>query len=671
MEDSRSYVCPELCSHDDFLTVEKCVHDLFSEQAKLNPDKIAVKINNQWITYFELNKKSDYLAHLLRSECNTLTPRVGLLINRSIDLIVAVIAIMKAGGVCVPLDASYPENRLLFMAKDAGLNYLLTTKNISLYPSLRNIEDNTKILYLDDVNFETINTELNIQESLVSLDQLIYILYTSGSTGNPKGVAMPHRTLSNLIRWHLLNFDIKKGSRTLQFSPISFDVAFQEIFSTLCSGQTLVLVSDDIRQDPCALFELIKNEEISQLFLPAVALQQFAKVAKRHKPLEKLSTIFTAGEQLKITADIEMLFETLPEACLYNHYGPTETHVVTSFRLSKDIIQCPSLPPIGTPILNVKTYILDENLKIVQFGSIGELHIGGDCLAKGYINLPELTKERFIPSPFGDGKLYKTGDLACYQADGCIRFLGRADRQVKIRGFRIELGEVEVALLCNENINECVVVERESEVGHKELLAYIALPSESQVKFDIFKRGDFGYKIAPKKLFLVLQTHLNNTLPNYMLPSLFIIIDKIPLTPSGKVDQTALPIPSVISISSLAEHVKTAKITLVEKITTVWEEILQVRPIENHENFFDLGGNSLLLETLNVVLSKVFDWEIPIIILFNNPSIQTLVTYLEGSNIAKPINENISSRITLLKSQSTKLRANIRKLSNARNNEND
>jgi len=672
VENFRNHSGLDLSSKSDLILDEKCVHDIFAHQAKLNPENIAVTINEKCITYFELNKKADYLAYLLRSENLNLTPIVGIAIDRSIDLIVAVLAVLKAGGVCVPLDTSYPEKRLCFMAKDAGVNILLTTKKIvELYPYLNSLEKDNILFYLDAINFHTNTPNLSIQENFSSLDHLIYILYTSGSTGIPKGVAMPHRALSNLIRWHLINFDNEKPSNTLQFSPISFDVSFQEIFSTLCSGQTLVLVSEETRKDPYALFELIKSENISQLFLPAVALQQFAKVAKMHEPLKALKTVFTAGEQLKITPDIELLFENTPEAYLYNHYGPTETHVVTSHRLAKENIPWPKLPPIGVPILNVETYILDKNRNLVQAGSMGELYIGGDCLAKGYHHLPELTKERFVSNPFGVGLLYKTGDLVCSHADGVISFLGRIDRQVKIRGFRIELGEIEVALIRNKNIEECVVVDGDTGNGHKELIAYIVLTSEFENKLNIFKRGDFGYKIAPKAVFVEFINHLNKILPSYMFPSSFIIIDKLPLTPSGKVDYGSLPLPPLLNINSLIDFVKMSQNTLEEKITIIWEEILQIRPIANNENFFDLGGNSLLLETVNVVLSKVFDYEFSIIVFFNHPTIQSLVTSINGNQNVMSYRETKITRSSVLNSKPISLRRNLRKRSQARNSEDE
>nr|WP_081431391.1 non-ribosomal peptide synthetase [Moorena bouillonii] len=458
----------------------RCIPQLFEAQVERTPDAVAVVFADQQLTYRALNAKANQLAHHLQSLGVEPEVLVGICVERSVEMVVGLLAILKAGGAYVPLDPAYPPERLAYMLDHSQASVLLTQSQlVSQLP-----KHQASVICLD-TDWEIISTqkEQNPTSSL-TLDNLAYIIYTSGSTGKPKGVAMPHRSLVNLIKWQLEHTVVANDSKTLQFAPISFDVSFQEIFSTWCVGGTLVLISEDVRRDPVFLLNLLAEQEVARLFLPFVALQQIAEVAETFGIFPaSLGEVITAGEQLQITPAIANLFEKLNDCTLHNHYGPSETHVVTSFTLKGSPSSWPALPAIGRPIANTEIYLLDQSLKPVPAGVEGELYIGGVCLGRGYLNRPEITAQRFIANPFNKVKtdsdrLYKTGDLAQYLPDGNIQFLVRLDDQVKIRGYRIELGEIEVLLSQHPNLKQAVVLAREDNQD-KRLVAYL-VPGESE-----------------------------------------------------------------------------------------------------------------------------------------------------------------------------------------------
>ncbi|NEP14919.1 MAG: amino acid adenylation domain-containing protein, partial [Symploca sp. SIO2C1] len=459
----------------------QCIQELFEAQVEKTPDAVAVVFGEQQLTYSQLNSKANQLAHYLQKlgvEPDTL---VGICVERSVEMLVGLLAILKAGGAYVPLDSSYPSERLAYMLSDARISVLLTQQSlVTLLP-----EHQAEIVCLDS-DWSTIaqfSTELLSSE--VKPSNLGYIIYTSGSTGKPKGVAMSQRALVNLIRWQQQEAIFGQGATTLQFAPISFDVSFQEIFSTWCSGGSLVLVSQEVRREPLALMQLLADNKVHRLFLPFVALQQLAAVAPQCPTLPQLREIVTAGEQLQVTPDLVELSNRLPNCRVQNQYGPSESHVVSAYTLPRAAASWPKLPPIGRPIANTQLYILSRELQPVPIGVIGELYIGGVALADGYLNRPELTADKFIANPFDKeskkqkSKLYKTGDWARYLPDGNIEFLGRIDNQVKIRGYRIETGEVEATLNQHPTVKETVVVAREDNPGDKRLVAYLVSETES------------------------------------------------------------------------------------------------------------------------------------------------------------------------------------------------
>ncbi|MFC2145777.1 amino acid adenylation domain-containing protein [Acidobacteriota bacterium] len=493
------------------------------------------------------------------------------------------------------------------LKKIAGLAFIPR-----LYAKVEELKTNSReVLFLDRNNWKHSPGERNYNYPvwINHPKDLAYVLYTSGSTGKPKGVSLTHRALSNLIQWQLQAKMHSKGAVTLQFTSFCFDVSFQEIFSTICSGGELIVLSKEMKRDFAAWLSLIKDRNIQRLFLPFTVLQQFSVAAEGSEYLlSGLREIITAGEQLQITPALARLMKQLKNCTLHNHYGPTETHVVTSFTLRDALDEWPTFPPIGKPITNTKIHILDQCFKMVPPGVAGELCVSGTAVARGYLNRPELTFEKFIPDPYWiDQRFYRTGDLAGWLADGNIQFLGRLDNQVKIRGFRIELGEIENELLNHEKIKEAAVTAKKNQKGENYLCAYII----SEVD------------IPESELRSLLLMHL----PEHMVPLYFVRLDKLPLTTSGKVDRRSLPEPEPNEGKYLAPRNE-----IEEKLVEIWSEVLGIEKekIGIDSNFFELGGQSL---NLTVILSKIhkeFNVKISWLEMFKTPKIRELVAYIKG-----------------------------------------
>ena len=586
-----------------------CIHQLFEAQVERTSDATVVIFGDKQLTYRELNTKANQLAHYLRKCGVGPEVLVGIYVERSPEMVIGVLGILKAGGAYVPLDPSYPKERLVFMLEDTCVAVLLTQERLlEVLP-----EHGTEVVCLDS-DWEAITQES--EENPIngaSAENLAYVLYTSGSTGKPKGVAMSHRSLCNLIWWQLSS-KLPSGAKTLQFASLSFDVSFQEIFSTWCSGGTLVLISEELRRDAVGLLGYLTDKSVERLFLPFIALQQLAEVADGQGPIPtSLREIITAGEQLQITRPIVSLFSKLTDCTLHNQYGPTESHVVTAFTLTGSPSGWPALPPIGRPIANTQIYLLDRNLQPVPVGVSGELYIGGDSLARGYLNRPELTAEKFISNPFSDEAgthLYKTGDLARYLPDGNIEFLGRLDHQVKIRGFRIELGEIEAVLSQHLAVQETVVIVREDTPSDKRLVAYLVIKQE------------------PFPTINELRSFLKEKLPDYMVPSAFMFLDALPLTPNGKVDRQALPAPD--RVRPELESTFVAPRTPVEEVLAgIWAKVLGLEQVGIHDNFFELGGHSLLATQVISRLRDAFQVELPLRSLFEVPTVADLAERVE------------------------------------------
>lgn len=471
------------------------------------------------------------------------------------------------------------------------------------------------VLFLDNCIIDDFRERNNNPGRINHPKDLAYVLYTSGSTGKPKGVGMTHQSLSNLIRWQLQDELHSQGLGTLQFASFCFDVSFQEIFSTLCSGGELMMLSKKMKRDIASWVSLIKKKRIQRLFLPFTVLQQFSLVAEgSERFLSSLREIITAGEQLQITSSLANLMKTLKKCTLHNHYGPTETHVVTSFSLKDTVNHWPVFPPIGKPISHTKIRIFDPSLQLVPIGVAGELCIAGIAVARGYLNRPEQTLKKFIYDPHcPDEHLYHTGDLACWLPDGNIKFLQRLDNQTKIRGFRIEVGEIENQLLNHDKISEAVVVAKKDKKGENYLCAYII--SDTEIP-------------AAEMVSLLLKR-----LPEYMVPSYFVRLDRLPLTSSGKINRKEL--------SRLNREVKGTYVSpqneIEEKLAEVWADVLGIDKglISRDSTFFELGGHSLRATIVSTKVHKEFDVKIPVVELFEMPTIKELAQYIRHAAKAK------------------------------------
>ena len=595
-----------------------CVHQLFERQVQITPDAAALVFENEKLSYHILNERANQLAHFLRKQNVRPETRVGICLPRSPEMLIALLAVLKAGGAYVPLDPAYPAERLAFMLTDSAAPVLLTTTE--LQKALP--QTVAQVVCLDAIEMERAQESAENLDGLAKSENLAYVLYTSGSTGKPKGVAMPHRPLVNLISWQVQQDALSVGSPTLQFTPIHFDVSFQEIFATLCSGGRLALITRELQRDALALLRFMMEEKIERIFLPYVALQNLAQAVEFGGALPAhLREIVTAGEALQITPQIRRLMQSLPACRLHNHYGPTETHVVTAHTLTGSPEDWPVLPPIGRPLPNVKVYLLDRNLNPVPLGVSGELYLSGGCLSNGYLNNPALTAERFFDADSSlsahHSSLYKTGDLARYLPNGDLQFLGRADEQVKIRGHRVEPGEIETALLANSNVREAAVMALETG-GEKRLAAYVA--------------GEDSHALSPAEL----RRYLQNLLPEYMIPSAFVRMDELPKTSSGKIARRSLPAPESVPSKSIAPFVSPQS-EIERKIADVWRHVLQLDSVGVHDNFFDIGGHSLRIAQVQAHLQKVLEREISVVALFQYPTIRALADALrEDSAPDKP-----------------------------------
>jgi amino acid adenylation domain-containing protein len=595
---------------------EQLCQQLFEIAASGNAEATAVIYGEHSITYKELDERANMLAVALINKAPD-EDIIGISTTRSIDMIISLIAIIKAGKAYLPLDPTYPQQRLKQIIIDSAIKYCIADKDSTVF---------FKTLGLTPFKH---NAPTEPTNSITRQNQNVYVLYTSGSTGTPKGVYMTHKAMVNLIKWQQSQSAAKTGTKTLQFAPLTFDVSFQEIFTTLTTGATLVLIDDDLRLDPANLLKHIDKHKIDRIFLPFVALQFLAEAATSTEYFpQSLQEVMTAGEQLKITPQIKEFFNKLNGCKLFNQYGPTECHVVTQLELVDHVNEWPLLPNIGTPIWNTNIYILDEQKSLLPDGETGELAIGGSGLAAGYLNKPELTLEKFVNITI-DGveqRVYLTGDLARYEIDGTIEFLGRRDDQVKVRGYRIELGEIEVILNSIEGIKQAVVTAKKDLAGQSKLIAYLI-------------SGDESINTAK------VRAYLEDKLPDYMIPSSFIWLQDFPKTSSGKVDKKALPAPEQ-KRPELSVLYTAPSSAVMHKIVGIWSAVLELDKVGIHDNFFELGGNSLLgLKTISLLRANE-QIELPITKLYQFPTISGIVNYLNAGNSVKHIRRNTAPEDT-------------------------
>lgn len=606
---------------------EACIHHLFEAQVEKTPDAIALIFANQELTYGELNIRANQLAHHLQSLGVKPETLVGICMERSIEMVVGILAILKAGGAYLPLDPSYPQERLAFMLEDAQLPLLLVQPHL-----VDELPPHTAQTVTIDANEAVFpNYSQTNPESSVELENAAYVIYTSGSTGKPKGAINTHQGLCNRLLWmqdtyQLTSSDAHDGQsdtysgqsqRVLQKTPFSFDVSVWEFFWPLFTGATLVVAKPGGHQDASYLVQLIAQQQITTLHFVPSMLQVFLEEPGLEK-CDSIKRVICSGEALPLELQ-ERFFERLHSE-LHNLYGPTEAAIdVTAWCCQPNNKE--KTVPIGRPIANTQIYILDQQFQPVPIGIPGELYIGGVGLARGYWNRPKLTNEKFISSPFAPEKrLYKTGDLARYRADGTIEFLGRIDHQVKLRGFRIELGEIETVIAQHSHVRETVVIAHENR-----LIAYVA--TNQKTNFPINE----------------VRHLLKEKLPEYMMPSAFILLEVLPLAPNGKIDRRALPAPDKLR-PELAINYQPPQSEVEKSIARVWEQVLKLEKVGIHDNFFDLGGHSLLVIQVNNKLREILHRDLSVVEIFQNPTIKSLAEHLSQKASAPTTLEKMRER---------------------------
>jgi amino acid adenylation domain-containing protein len=663
---------------------QACIHQLFEAQVEQTPDTVAVIFENQQLTYRELNNRANQLARYLQHLGVKPEVLVGICMERCVEMVVGLLGILKAGGAYVPLDPTYPQERLAFMLEDASVSVLLTQDKFANVLS----QHNAKVVCLD-AEWQAL-ADWSQENAIASItpENLAYVIYTSGSTGKPKGAMNTHQGLCNRLLWMQDAYRLTATDRVLQKTPFSFDVSVWEFFWPLIAGSRLVLAKPEGHRDSAYLVEAIAKEQITTLHFVPSMLQVFLEEPSLDK-CSSIKRVICSGEALSI--DLQERFFARLDAELHNLYGPTEAAIDVTFwacqQGSKERVV-----PIGRPIANTQIYLLDRHLQPVPVGVPGELHISGVGLARGYLNRPELTDEKFIPNPFEQAKaegststssvtgqhfdklsdraegiypdsvthsveqygfpskqnnlpsalhllpslerLYKTGDLARYLPDGAIEFLGRMDNQVKIRGFRIELGEIEAVLVQHPMVREVIVLAREEGDTQKQLVGYVVPNSARNLTTD------------------ELRSYLKQRLPDYMVPSIFVLLEALPLLPNGKVNRRALPLPESVR-PVLAAAYEAPRSEVERAIATVWREVLQLEKVGIHDNFFDLGGHSLLIVQVHSKLRKIFNSNLSVVELFQNPTISALAQHINQNSEKQssfiPIHDRAKKQVEALK----------------------
>ncbi|MDX8031365.1 amino acid adenylation domain-containing protein [Lentzea sp. BCCO 10_0856] len=580
------------------------VHRLIEDQVRRTPDSTAVEFGAERLSYAELDRRADRLAGHLLARGAVAGDMVGLCLDRSAELVVAVLAILKAGCVVVPLDAAYPQERLEYMVTDAGVRVVITTRELA-----GRLPDTAGAPIRLDA--DEITGSAGEPGDDLGPDAAAYCIYTSGSTGQPKGVVVDHGAVANLVAWHADAWHAEPGTRVLLYSPISFDVSFHEILAGLCTGATLVQVDETTRRNPMALLDFVRANDVEKWYLPFVALQQVAQVARTAEVPTGLRELIVGGEVLRITPEIRD-FARRTGCVIHNHYGSTECVDVTTHTLSGDPARWPDVAPIGRAnVHNMNLYVLDDAQQLLPVAVVGELYGEGDCLARHYHGRPELTEQRFLPSPFGvqGTRLYRLGDLGRYLPDGTVECLGRVDTQLKIRGFRVEPAEVETVLAEHPAVAECVVAARTTAAGRTRLVAYVVPHA--------------GHDSA--ELPEVLRARVAERLPEHFVPSAFVVLDALPLTPSGKVSVRDLPDPSSAPPATpVGSSLHTAL------VTRIWCELLELPHLDPRKTFFELGGDSVLLVRAHQQLCAATGVELPVETLFRHPTAETLTRFLDG-----------------------------------------
>lgn len=577
--------------------------------AELGPDAPALEFGRERLSHAELDALSNRIAHYLVDYGVGRGDRVGLCLDRSVELVACLVGILKSGAAYVPLDPTYPPERLTMMREDADLRLILASEAHAGWiggdgPDAGAVH-----------SWETVSARLDALPATPLAVQPqpeddAYIIFTSGSTGRPKGIEMPHRALANLIAWQLERSTFRPRARVLQYSSISFDVSFQEVATTLASGGHLLMVRDSDRRDPRVLLKVLREQHVQRLFLPFVALRSLVEVAVQSEGFPPaLTEIITAGEQLRVDDVMRDVFGRSPGLTLDNQYGPSETHVITAHLLDGDPRSWPDLPPIGRALTGCTADVLGEDRRPVAEGEVGEIYLGGVNLAHGYFRRDDLTDQAFVVHDAGDGprRLYRTGDLAIVDQHGDIHYQGRVDHQVKIRGHRVEPGEINAVASRLQGVAQCLTQTFHRPDGAPYLVTYFTRQA--------------GAAIGVEQV----REHLHAHLPDYMVPSFVIELDHIDLGPSGKADLRSLPDPRTSAVLDAPVYGTDTE----RRLAAIWNEVLNFPRIPADANFFDLGGDSLDAVTLFLRISEEFDYELPLAALTQTPTITSLARRID------------------------------------------
>jgi amino acid adenylation domain-containing protein len=598
---------------------DRCIHELFEEQAGRRPEAVALALEGEQVTYSDLNRRANRLAHYLRRAGVGPEARVGILLERSAGMAVALLAVLKAGGAYVALDPLYPPERLRRMLEDAGASVLVSTRRLSDelpgHPA--------RVVLIDDEWPRVAEESVENPARVAAADNLAYLVYTSGTTGRPKGILVQHRSLVNAIYAFITHHGVTERDRILQFASLSFDVAAEEFFAAWLGGARLVMHPAPSVTTPEQFVQFLEDEAVTLVNLPASFWAEWATAVSERgcRVPEGLRRVVVGNEKTLPESLLKWQSAVGHQVTWNNAYGPSETTITASVyepRRGAERIGAGAVP-IGRPVMNAAVYVLDQSRRPVPIGVAGELCIGGAGLARGYHGRPAQTAERFTPNPYaaaGGERMYRTGDLARYLPDGNIEFLGRVDEQVKVRGFRIEPGEVEAVLSRHEGVREAAVVARPDGRGGNRLVAYV-----------VEREGRAA--TTPE-----LRRHLRETLPEYMIPSAFVTLEALPLTPNGKVDRRLLP--ETDGARPELEEVYVAPRSEIERaVAGVWREALKVERVGVNDNFFNLGGHSLLLVQVHSRLREVLQAEVSIIEMFKYPTVGALAEHMSRAAAAE------------------------------------
>jgi amino acid adenylation domain-containing protein len=598
----------------------ECLHDALTRQAAIQPNAIALIDGSKQVTFRQLNEQANRLANYLRKQGIKPGALVGICLPRSVEMIVAVIAVSKAGGAYVPFDPGYPKDRLAFMLEDTAAPLVITQNDLlERLPA-----EKAKYLCYDQLANTLEGYPCSNPLPSATSDTLAYVIYTSGSTGTPKGVMVRHRAVVNTIDWVNQTFNVNPHDRLLFVTSLSFDLSVYDIFGILGAGGSMRLVRDQEIREPAKLASLLRSADITMWDSAPAALQQLTPFFAKIQTNTSLRLVMLSGDWIPVTLP-DQVRQTFPNARVMSLGGATEASIWSNWYPIGTVDPSWSSIPYGKPIRNARYHILNDQMQPVPVGTPGELHIGGICLAEGYLNRPELTANRFVEDPFTiGGRLYKTGDLARYWSDGNIEFLGRIDHQVKVRGFRVELGEIESTLAQYPSVGTAVVQPFRDTTGSIYLVAFI-IPKGTVTTSE-------------------LNDYLHEHLPDYMIPASFVFVSSLPLTPNGKLDRAQLKAPERGTPHALSGEFVAPVNDAERALQEVWEEVLNVRPVSVTARFEDLGGQSLMAASLVYQIEARLGHKVPVEALFRAPTIRSLSDYIQdqletGPEIVVSLNE--------------------------------